>query len=209
MAYTRQTWQDGASGGTPLSAARLNTIEAGLAAAAAVADSAAAASTVEAVQDVVGGLIKAGSNVTVAYDDANGTFTINATGGTGGGSGGTVDAESVRDTIGAALVAGTGIQITVDDAGDTITIRVANLTKSMVGLDQVDNTTDLNKPVSNATVDALNLRATKAMTEGLVNHDGTTGGGTRPTGWFRIRWVGGSARPTNALSVDVWERDAA
>lgn len=71
----------------------------------------------EAVQDIVGAFIVAGTNVTVTYDDAANTFTINAT-----ASGGTTDPEVVRDVIGAAMVAGSGIQITVNDAGDTITI---------------------------------------------------------------------------------------
>lgn len=47
-----------------------------------------------------------------------------------------------------------------------------------------------------------------AATEGIVYHDGTTGGGTRPTGYFRVRWIGGTARPTNMVTGDVWERDA-
>jgi hypothetical protein len=72
----------------------------------------------ETVQDIVGALIVAGTGVTVSYDDAAGTFTINAT----GGGTGTTDPEIVRDTIGGALVAGAGIQITVNDAGDTITV---------------------------------------------------------------------------------------
>jgi len=72
----------------------------------------------EAVQDIVGNFIVAGTNCTVTYDDAGNTFTINAT----ASGGGTTDPEVVRDTIGAALVAGTGIQIVVNDAGDTITI---------------------------------------------------------------------------------------
>jgi|GEM_PF-2534246 len=42
MAYVRQTWVDGASGNTPLSAGRLNHLEAGVEAAASVADEAAA-----------------------------------------------------------------------------------------------------------------------------------------------------------------------
>lgn len=70
----------------------------------------------ETVQDIVGALIVAGSNVTVSYDDTAGTFTVNAS------TGGTTDPEVVRDTIGSALVASAGIQITVNDAGDTITI---------------------------------------------------------------------------------------
>ena len=72
----------------------------------------------EAVQDIVGAFIVAGTNVTVSHDDAANTFTINATA-SGGGS---TDPEVVRDVIGAAMVAGSGIQITVNDAGDTITI---------------------------------------------------------------------------------------
>ena len=43
MAYTPQTWTNGAAGGTPLSAARLAVIEAGLVAAAAAADGAGSA----------------------------------------------------------------------------------------------------------------------------------------------------------------------
>ena len=42
--------------------------------------------TDEQVQDIVGALIRAGNNVTVAYDDAGNTLTISSTG--GGGSGG-------------------------------------------------------------------------------------------------------------------------
>ncbi len=71
----------------------------------------------EAVQDIVGAFLVAGTNVTVTYNDAGNTFTINAT-----ASGGATDPEIVRDVIGAAMVAGSGIQITVNDAGDTITI---------------------------------------------------------------------------------------
>ena len=73
----------------------------------------------EAVQDIVGAMLIAGTNVTVNYDDVANTFTINSS---GGGGGGTTDAEVVRDTIGGALVAGSGVQIVVNDAGDTITI---------------------------------------------------------------------------------------
>lgn len=70
----------------------------------------------ETVQDIVAALIVAGTNVTATYNDAAGTFTINASTGT------VTDPEVVRDVIGAAMVAGSGVQITVNDAGDTITI---------------------------------------------------------------------------------------
>ena len=69
----------------------------------------------------------------------------------------------------------------------TFTGTVTGITKSMVGLDNVDNTSDLSKPISTATQTALNLKAnldspaftgtvtgiTKAMV-GLGNVDNTT-----------------------------------
>ena len=84
------------------------------------------------------------------------------------------------DTAGsfvASLVAGTGVTlannsgeastptVTVDTtviaplASPTFTGTVAGVTKSMVGLGNVDNTTDANKPVSTAQQTALNLKA--------------------------------------------------
>ncbi len=72
----------------------------------------------EAVQDVVGGLLVEGSNITLSYDDSLGTLTINSTGG------GSWDAEQTRDTIATALVEGSGIDIAVVDGSDTITITV-------------------------------------------------------------------------------------
>ncbi len=45
-------------------------------------------------------------------------------------------------------------------ASPTFTGTVGGITKSMVGLSNVDNTTDLQKPLSNATVNALSLKAT-------------------------------------------------
>jgi hypothetical protein len=72
---------------------------------------------VEAVQDVVGGLLGAGSNITLNYNDTENTLTVTAVGdGTG------MDAEAVRDAIGVALVGVGNISVTVNDAADTITI---------------------------------------------------------------------------------------
>ena len=84
--------------------------------------------------------------------------------GTGGG-GGSTDPEVVRDTIGAAL-RGTGLTVTVNDAADTITLTpdvrtvagktgAVTLVKNDVGLWNVDNTSDADKPVSTATATAL------------------------------------------------------
>jgi hypothetical protein len=47
-------------------------------------------------------------------------------------------------------------------ANPTFTGTVSGITKSMVGLGNVDNTTDLGKPISNATQTALDLKANLA-----------------------------------------------
>jgi hypothetical protein len=71
----------------------------------------------EAVQDIVAGFLTQGTNVSLSYDDAGNTLTVNAAGGGGG-----LDAEAVRDAIGVALVGLGNINVTVNDAADTITI---------------------------------------------------------------------------------------
>jgi hypothetical protein len=55
----------------------------------------------------------------------------------------------------------------------TFTGTVVGVTKTMVGLSNVDNTTDINKPVSSATQTALNLKLSK---------DSDTGAATLPSG---------------------------
>lgn len=54
--------------------------------------------------------------------------------------------------------------------------------------------------------------ASSSFTEAVVVHDGTTTGGTRPTGYARVRWVSppgtSYSRPTNMVLGDVWEHDA-
>jgi hypothetical protein len=90
-------------------------------------------------------------------NEANSAWLTIATGGEGGG--GDYTDEMARDAIGTALVAGNNIDITVDDGANTITIDVEALTKADVGLANVDNTSDANKPVSTATQTALDLKA--------------------------------------------------
>ena len=61
---------------------------------------------------------------------------------------------------------------------------------------------------SKADSTALTAKATATAVEGIKVHDGTAGGGTRPSGFARVRWVGGTARPTNMVTGDIWEHDA-
>jgi hypothetical protein len=55
--------------------------------------------------------------------------------------------------------------------------------------------------------DAVRLKASNAWVEYIMFHDGSAGGGSRPTGFARVRWVGGASRPTNMAANDVWEHD--
>lgn len=158
----------------------------------------------EAVQDAVGLLLGAGSNVILNYDDAANKLSISSTG--TGGTG--LDAEQVRDAIGVALVGVGNIAVVVNDAADTITFSttatvnstdaqlrdrathtgvqtistvsnlqasldskaplasptftgtVAGVTKAHVGLGNVSNTADADKPVSNPQATAINAKVT-------------------------------------------------
>lgn len=69
----------------------------------------------EAVQDVVGGMVVAGDNTTVTYDDVAGTVTVSA-------AAGGPTTEEIQDVIGSTVVAGTGTTVTYDDGAGTVTI---------------------------------------------------------------------------------------
>ena len=70
------------------------------------------------------------------------------------------------------------------------------LTKSDVGLSNVDNTSDANKPISTATQTALDAR--------FVWADGTTASNARPSTSSKVIWVGGTTQPTNMATGDLW-----
>ena len=105
--------------------------------------------------------------------------------------------ELAQDAVNTAIVAGIGLDKTYDDVSNTITIDIdstvttltgtqtltnktltapvinnpTGITKSDVGLSNVDNTSDANKPVSTATQSALDLKATTAA---LSSHESDT-----------------------------------
>lgn len=76
--------------------------------------------------------------------------------------------------------------------------------KTTLGLGNVDNTSDANKPISTATQIALNAAATNIASYGMgtIVH-GATATTTRPTGFACITWIG-SVQPTNAVTNDIW-----
>ncbi len=124
----------------------------------------------EAVQDAVAALLGEGSNITLTYDDASDTLTIEA-------AGSSTDPEAVRDAIGVALVGAGLIGIAVNDGADTITISTtatANSTDAQLrdrathtGAQAIATVTGLQ-----AALDAL-VPATRTVGPGT----GLTGGG--------------------------------
>jgi hypothetical protein len=109
--------------------------------------------TDENAQDAVGNAVGTG----LSYNDSTGAISVDTS---------TIQARvtNVTDTeIGYLDGVTSAIQTQIDAkapiASPTFTGTVGGITKSMVGLDNVDNTTDANKPVSTATQTALNLKA--------------------------------------------------
>lgn len=87
--------------------------------------------TDEQIEDIVAALLGGGDKVSVSYDDANGSLTINTS---------ALDAEEVRDEIGAVVTGGSGVVATVDDAGDELTLSVDELaiTETFVVADETE-----------------------------------------------------------------------
>lgn len=130
----------------------------------------------EAVDDRVAALLVQGTNVTLTYNDAAGTLTIaSAGGGTWGSITGTLSSQSDLNT---AL----GLKAPI--ASPTFTGTVSGVTAAMVGLGNVNNT-------SNATE--------RAATAALTNKDLTGAGNTFPT--FNQNTTGSAAKWTTARTL--------
>jgi hypothetical protein len=121
----------------------------------------------EAAQDAVGNNVGTG----LSYNDTTGAISVNTS---------TIQARvsGVSDTeIGYLDGVTSAIQTQIDSKSPTasptftgtvtvptlaVTTTATGITKSMVGLGNVDNTSDANKPISTATQSALDLKAPKA-----------------------------------------------
>ena len=138
--------------------------------------------TQEDAVDAVAAAFAAGThtNVTVTYNDAANSITLAASGGGGG-----ITTEDAVDAVAAALVAGNNIDIAYNDAANTITVDVEALTKTDVGLANVDNTADAAKP----------LFSTSTTTRGLVpgSNSATATSYLNATGAWSIPAGGGAA----------------
>jgi hypothetical protein len=75
-----------------------------------------------------------------------------------------------------------------------------SVTAADVGLGNVSNTSDANKPVSTAQQTAFDAR--------LVWVDVVDQNTPRPVGATRVLWIGGTVQPVNMATGDVWLKEA-
>jgi hypothetical protein len=117
----------------------------------------------ENAQDAIGNNLGTG----LSYNDTTGAISVDTTAIQARVSGvsdteiGYLDGvtSAIQTQIDAKLASSTASTTYAPIASPTFTGTVAGITKSMVGLGNVDNTTDANKPVSTATQTALDLKA--------------------------------------------------
>jgi hypothetical protein len=105
------------------------------------------------VKDIVGSTITGVSGIAFSYDNIGKTATISL-------SDPTIQSTDVTDFNTAVSGLVSGIYAPLNSP--TFTGTVNGISKSMVGLGNIDNTSDADKPVSSATQSALNLKASLA-----------------------------------------------
>ena len=139
----------------------------------------------------------AGTNISITTNDTSDTITINST------SNGITDISITHNatdiivnsntgadgTINAATTTSAGVMSAADktklngvasgaqvNTVDSVAGKtgVVTLVKGDVGLGNVDNTSDINKPISNSTQSALDLKATSSSVTTLSNNIGST-----------------------------------
>lgn len=91
--------------------------------------SVSSATNTEDVQDIVAGLLVAGANITLTYNDAANTLTVDVSGLT----------ESVQDIVGALTgFGGSGLTFTYDDAGNAVSLAVNAGNGTTITADAID-----------------------------------------------------------------------
>ncbi len=120
---------------------------------------------------------------TVLVRIRNAVSALEAGGGPGPGGGGGSSWGSITGTLSSQTDLQSALNGKAPINNPTFTGSVGGITKSMVGLGNVDNTADLDKPVSTATQTALNAKLDDTQFDGLTKITvGTTAPSSPATG---------------------------
>lgn len=124
------------------------------------------------------------------------------------------DAAAVRGAVGAGTSS-----VTVGGAASGAAAPATHThTPAQVGLGNVNNTSDADKPVSSATAAELDTKAPTTHTHTTAQVTGlaaaltarvqvvavSTGTETRPSGSSVVLWIGGSTQPEAMAQADIW-----
>jgi ribulose bisphosphate carboxylase small subunit len=151
--------------------------------------------TQEQIEDLVGALLVAGSNITLDYNDSAGTLTITGTGGGG------LTQEQVEDAVAALLVAGSNIDIDYNDSAGTLTITGTGGGTPGGSDTQVQrNNAGSFGGITNLTSDGTNVTAF-TMAGAKANFAATA------AGYASINLPHGTA-PSSPVNGDVWTTSA-
>ena len=101
----------------------------------------------------------------------------------------------------ARAIAGGGVT-TFNGRGGDVEPQAGDYTKDMVGLGNVDNTSDADKPVSNAQQEALSGKQSKITASGILKGDGAGGVSAAVKG---TDYAGPSVGVTVTLSASGWD----
>ena len=104
----------------------------------------------------------------------------------------------------ARAIAGGGVT-TFNGRGGDVEPQAGDYTKDMVGLGNVDNTSDADKPVSNAQQEALSGKQDKITASGILKGDGSGGVSAAVKG---TDYAAPSVGVTVTLTVAGWNADA-
>ena len=125
----------------------------------------------EAVEDIVGAMVVGGNGIDATYNDGAGTLTIDVS-------------SATLSLINNSLQPGDNVSDLINDSGYLTELthdalpsdNPHGVTAAQVGLGNVDNTSDADKPISTATQAALDGKADETIEINSVSGE-TTGGG--------------------------------